>query len=369
MTKRLHIVSFDVPFPADYGGVIDVFYRLVALKECGYEITLHCYQYGREGQTELEKYCEEVIYYKRTRSVFSLLKKAPFIVATRNSNHLLENLLKDESPIVFEGLHTCSFLDNELLKDRIKIVRTHNIEHDYYNGLANSATGWRKLFFAQEAKKLKTFEGVLSKASAVLTIQGNDLKHFSKLNKKSSILSASIPSISSDYYAETKDYCLFHGNLSVLENEEAAIWVLNQITFPEASPLIIAGKNPSNKLISLCRMRKVELIVNPNEETMDKLIVEANIHIAYTEQSTGLKLKLIAALNSSGHVIVNPKMVEGTSLAEVCLVADSPKMFTELIEKNSKQPLSQNLFDKRVAILSMQFDNSQICTILGEIIK
>ena len=28
---HLHIVSFNVPWPADYGGVIDVYYRIKAV--------------------------------------------------------------------------------------------------------------------------------------------------------------------------------------------------------------------------------------------------------------------------------------------------------------------------------------------------
>ena len=36
--KKLHIVSFDVPFPPNYGGVIDVFYKLIELKKLGVEI-------------------------------------------------------------------------------------------------------------------------------------------------------------------------------------------------------------------------------------------------------------------------------------------------------------------------------------------
>ena len=31
--NHLHIISFDVPYPANYGGVIDVFYRVKALTE------------------------------------------------------------------------------------------------------------------------------------------------------------------------------------------------------------------------------------------------------------------------------------------------------------------------------------------------
>lgn len=32
---KLHVVSFQVPFPPDYGGLIDVYYKLKALKEAG----------------------------------------------------------------------------------------------------------------------------------------------------------------------------------------------------------------------------------------------------------------------------------------------------------------------------------------------
>ena len=54
---HLHIVTFNVPWPADYGGVIDVYYRIVALAKTGVKIHLHCYTYGREEAKELEQWC------------------------------------------------------------------------------------------------------------------------------------------------------------------------------------------------------------------------------------------------------------------------------------------------------------------------
>jgi hypothetical protein len=64
--KKLHIVCHDVPWPADYGGVVDLFYKLKALHAEGVKIILHCFLYGeRSRQDELNKYCEEVHYYKR----------------------------------------------------------------------------------------------------------------------------------------------------------------------------------------------------------------------------------------------------------------------------------------------------------------
>ena len=58
--KQLHIVSFDVPFPANYGGVIDVFYKIKSMHQERVGVILHCFQYGREKSEELESICEKV---------------------------------------------------------------------------------------------------------------------------------------------------------------------------------------------------------------------------------------------------------------------------------------------------------------------
>ena len=40
MDKYLNIVSFNIPYPANYGGVIDVYYKLEALHACGVKLIL-----------------------------------------------------------------------------------------------------------------------------------------------------------------------------------------------------------------------------------------------------------------------------------------------------------------------------------------
>ena len=127
--KKLHIVCLDVPFPADYGGAIDMFYRIRALHKLGFELVLHVFEYGRGKQKELEKY-GEVNYYPRSRSVLHLLSSRPFIVQSRKNNRLLQNLLKDDAPILFEGIHTTWCLEHEAIQRRITFVRMHNVEHE-----------------------------------------------------------------------------------------------------------------------------------------------------------------------------------------------------------------------------------------------
>ena len=63
MSERiLHIISLDVPFPVDYGGAIDIYYRVKALLELGVKVYLHCYEYGRGEAKELEEIAEKVFY-------------------------------------------------------------------------------------------------------------------------------------------------------------------------------------------------------------------------------------------------------------------------------------------------------------------
>ena len=68
MNLNLNIVSFDVPYTPNYGGAIDVYYKLKALNKLGVKIILHTYEYGRGEQKELEKYCANIFYYKRTKN-------------------------------------------------------------------------------------------------------------------------------------------------------------------------------------------------------------------------------------------------------------------------------------------------------------
>ena len=104
-----------MPYPADYGGVIDVYYRIKALYQLGFKITLHCFEYGRGKQTHLDEITEKTYYYKRQKSFLNGFNKRPFIVSSRRSKEILNRLLEDEYPILFEGLHTTWCLENKAI--------------------------------------------------------------------------------------------------------------------------------------------------------------------------------------------------------------------------------------------------------------
>ena len=166
--KHLHIVSFDIPYPANYGGVIDVFFRIKELHKRGVKIHLHCFEYGREHSEYLESFCYSVNYYKRETKITNLFNALPYIVCSRDCEQLRNNLRNDDYPILLEGLHCCGILTHEEFLNRNIIVRAHNVEHDYYEHLSKAEVdAKKKLYLKQEVAKLRDFETVLHKAKAI----------------------------------------------------------------------------------------------------------------------------------------------------------------------------------------------------------
>ncbi len=352
-SKTIHIVSLDVPFPPDYGGMIDVFYRIKALHSLGFSIILHCFTYGRGEPEELKAYCREVHYYNRRKRIIDFFSKRPFVVQTRISRALLNRLQEDDYPVFLEGLHCCWYLEQPGMQKRVTIVRTHNIEHDYYKGLMKNASGLKRLFFSSEAEKLKNYEPVLSKAGYVLSIKRSDKEYFEKWNRNTLLLPASVPELEGGNVSAVKDYCLFHGNLSVSENDLAATWLLENV-IPKLSgiPFVIAGKQPSGSLKKLAEKHQVKVVENPSDEEMSRLISEAKVHVLPSTQDTGLKLKLLAALQTAGTVIVNTNMVKGNDLEKYCIVAGSPEEFIVAVRQEFAKPVNlEERLDRRERFL------------------
>lgn len=368
--KAINIISFDVPYPANYGGIIDVFYKIVHFKEQGVKVHLHCFEYGKGKQKELEKYCETVNYYKRKTGTASFLSKLPYIVKSRTDKTLKENLSKNNYPILFEGLHTCFLLNDEALKNRFKIIRAHNVEHDYYKHLAKAEKNeLRKHYFKTEAKKLKLFETVIKHANLCITVTKTDTQHFkSKYPNLNTLL---IPSFHySNSVTSNSDlgkYILYHGNLSVTENINAAKFIIKKVVSDLKVPLIIAGLNPDKKLEQLINnYANCKLIANPTDDELKTLIADAQINLLYTEQATGLKLKLLNVLYNGKHCIANDKMLTGTGLEACCNIANNSKDIRNIVNELMNKPFTENDVNTRKKLLSENYSNTNNITQLIE---
>jgi len=369
--KHLHIISFNVPYPADYGGVIDVFYRLKALHAAGVKIHLHCFSYGRVVAPELNQYCEEVVYYQRSMSVIHQFSGLPFIVKSRSKSALLQNLVKNDFPILFEGLHSCYFLDHPKLKDRLKMVRCHNVEHDYYYALATKTpAGLLRYYFKLEASKLKRFEKVLLQANHIAAISQSDTEYFEKEYGKTFLMPPCHPNDEVKIEEGKGEFILYHGNLSVQENDEAARFIVEKITPFVKFPFVIAGKNPSKSLkerASSCP--NIQIISNPGEEQLSRLISDAHINLLPTFQATGFKLKLLNALFSGRFCIGTPQLTEGTGLDELCLTVENDRQMITEINQILGNEFSSEMVQFRKLKLNDNFSNQSAVSKLVALIE
>lgn len=359
MESAIQIVAFNIPYPPDYGGVIDVFYKIKALAECGIQVHLHCFEYGREHAKELEKFCVKVFYYPRSKGLLYQLSSKPYIVKTRNNSDLLRNLASNKYPILFEGLHTCSFLDHQALQKHLLLVRTHNIEHEYYRDLSVAESNWfKKLFFSVESVKLSRFESILKSASHLLCISPNDNLYFDRKYGTAHFIPAFHPFNEITSKPGKGKYILFHGNLSVAENVQAVKYLIKNVFNQISHPIIIAGKDPSEQLKPLITgLPHIQLVANPAPENMEHLIRESHICLLPTFQDTGLKLKLLASLFSGRFCIANTPMIHKTSLEHLCYLADTPDEMIQKCNELFELEFSEPEIEKRKLILEDTFSN------------
>lgn len=328
--KALHLVAHNVPWPADNGGLLDIYYKIKALVEVGVQVHVHAYVYDRPASEEIGRLCASVSWYRRSRNPLLLLKPEPYIVASRRHPALLKALCKKPLPVVFDTLHTTAFLGHAELQNHPRFVRTHNIEHLYYGGLAGATRHpVRQHYYRLEACKLRLYEKNLNKATGLLAISPADAVHFARYAPTETILpfhpyTFKLP-------ASTQPFALYHGNLIVEENQKAALWLVKKVWIrPEVKkiPLIIAGNGaPEILKRAIAGNPMVQLKENISHEDVLDLVKKARLHVLPTFQATGVKLKLIAALSMGFHILCNTLMVEGTGLEHCVPTADDPETF------------------------------------------
>lgn len=368
---QLHIVSFDIPYPPNYGGVIDIYFKIKALHKYHVEITLHCFEYNRQQVKELNKLCSKVYYYKRDTAKSQLFNRLPYIIISRSSPQLINNLLEDQSPILFEGLHSCYYLNDERLKNRLRIVRTHNVEHDYYQSLARVESDiFKRYYFYNESEKLKLFENVLEHANHIAAISQNDRAYFKRKFGTAFYLPAFHSGEKVVSQTGSGTYALYHGNLSIGENHQAALFLVQDVFNELEHPLVIAGNKPSKELReAVSKSHNIKLLADISTNEINQLIADAHINVLPTFQPTGIKLKLLTALFNGRHALVNTTMVENTGLEKLCHIADSRHEFRRKIKSLFKKDFAIHDMEKRKKILYAGFSNDTNAGLLIDILK
>jgi glycosyltransferase involved in cell wall biosynthesis len=249
------------------------------------------------------------------------------------------------------------------LKDRKVLVRLHNVEYSYYKNLHASETGiFRRLYYFMESILLKKYEKRLAQMSTFLTVSKTDESLYKTVFNAQHLhfLPVFIPWSQIKSKAGSGNFCLYHGNLSVNENEKAVLWLLEEIFSKVNIPFVVAGKNPSSTLKKAAHQQlNTCLVENPSEHELDDLIRKAQVNILPSYNSTGVKLKLINALFNGRHCLVNKAAAEGTAIEEACFFAEDANEFNKEVTRLFDTPFTEDDICKRKQILGELYDNNK----------
>jgi hypothetical protein len=362
MDLSLQIVCFNVPYPPNYGGAIDVYFKIKALSDLGVDIRLHCFTYDQyQPASELHRFCSSIHYYRRAGDIFQHMSAQPFIITSRKSRRLLKNISSDASPILFEGIHTTGFVDHDLLQNHKKMVRMHNVESAYYKKLSKWEKNVIKSTYLQlESTRLANYEERLYYSDATfLTISNFDQLYYSSQHRGNVCLIYPFhPFQKVESKTGSGKYVFLHADFSISDNKAWVEQLIEDIYQEIAFPIIIAGKNADQLNVQKNAVfANIQIESNVSQERMFQLIQNAHINIVQAFNSEGFKLKLLYSLFLGRHCIANNYILKGTELNDLCHQANSPSEVLNTINKLELQPFENKDIELREEKLMKRFSN------------
>jgi len=339
--KKILIVASDFPYPTNHGARMDIWGRILALKQLGFYIDLVA--------TVKEQPCDEdlaivgnivsgsVIICQRKIRLIDLLSMEPLQVKSRSMLKELPLQLYYDI-VLLESEYSLSILDNTSLRVGEIVLRVHNDEEKYLKELSNSASiGMRKLYYWLESLKCGKLKSlVTAKVNNVMLISLAEFDYFaSQFPDKNAIhLPPPLPQRMSRETSKVARKVLFIGSLFMVNNREAVDWYLKwvhpNLTDIHGYELIVAGNSrgeEGNWYERLAMIPGVTFCNSPAE--LGPLYEASSLFINPMLHGAGIKLKVVDAIINGLPVVSTTVGALGTGLhdRQHLLIADDPVIF------------------------------------------
>ena len=192
----------------------------------------------------------------------------------------------------------------------------HNYEKEYFS---DNNKGLYKILFLRHVVKWEKIAYRNSTLNLFLTMQ--DLKTFSKvygnnIGGKCAVIGAFEYGdyVEPRFYPRPNNQLTFAitGSLGNTQTTDAISYFFTELYLymPVGCKIIVAGRNPSDKVVELCgEYKNVELIPNPND--MNEIVSQADIYICATRIGGGLKLRVMDGLKNGLPVITHSCSARG----------------------------------------------------------
>ncbi|WP_313383952.1 hypothetical protein [Chishuiella sp.] len=337
--KSLHFVSMDVPYPPNYGGIIDVFYKLKAFSHFEIEIDLHLFGFKERNIDIFKKYAKNVYFYKINQKSYYLLQRYPLSVRSRDGKLFYERIKSLKAPIFFESLKTTFVLNKYNLDDYPKYLRLHNVEQNYFFGLARSEKNIiKKALYYIEAKKYIDYEKIIYQFDEVFTLSKFEQNYTQKKFNKGKFIPVFHGNKSFQLLSEKGKFALYHGDLRTSDNRKVVSFLID--VFKEIDyPFVIASSTREDWVKSkIQNFKHIKFIKLKDFDHLKDLFENAHINISWSFQESGTKLKIINALFNSRFSIINKNVIDDKLISNLCIKVSDKSELIKAINKFKNQP-------------------------------
>lgn len=279
------------------------------------------------------------------------------LLNTRKTNRKFKKLIrnlnsknnKENSLIYFFSIRSFpfwEFVDNFNIFYLVNLVDSVSLN---IKNKINNLSGLKRLFWQLEYLVIRNFEKNLpisEKLISYVCVSKFDLKHFEFSNLKYGYTKFILSSVGVDRVrineinnedSSIKKTLIFTGSLYYEPNVTAISWLIEEIMpiiweKDAEIKLIIAGSNPSKKVINLCQIdERIQLKSNPKD--MNEEIKNSAISLAPMISGSGQQFKIIEAMMLSKPVVSTSKAANPLGLEnnKNIIISDTANQFAESI--------------------------------------
>ncbi len=374
--SKILVVSQVLPYPLHDGGKVDIYYRLQALQQLGFEVDLVCFYNPAQPlqkMDELRELCSNLhlIPWLR-RKCSAVFQLRPYFIACRENHSAIDDVasqLRERKyvSVVAESHHVLTVAQR--LKRALHIpkllLRIHNDESKFMMTVSRTSPMFslsRPFFFA-ESLKYRAYERKLlleeARPDALMHISSYEqaayarkypeLEHF--------FLPAGLNIDTVKAYRPThSNRVLFVGGLSSPNNLQGVQWYLNKVhpLVVEAIPdyhIVVAGSTSGGDLGKLNRMIAMHSNIEFHDTPADltDLYANAALFVNPMQFGAGVKLKTVHAIAQGLPVVSTTIGNEGTGFrnSEHVEVVDTPIDFKQRVvsllkNETARRSLVQN---------------------------
>jgi glycosyltransferase involved in cell wall biosynthesis len=371
--KSILVVAMDFPYPPGHGSAVDMWTRMLVLKEMGYRVDLLATVKEMPNESLLRTVREHVgnlWIVLRRRTLGSALSSLPFQVRSRMG---LQNVRLEQQygAIVLESEYVAGFLKNPAARHAVVILRVHNEQVGYFRDLAQGAKSWlKKLYYYSESWKFRSFSPrVMRRCDLFWFISDSERQQHVRSTPRDKSKSYFVPTQVNPRtlqpFAAGGRKALFIGTLTVSHNADAIAWFVKKV-HPLLSELKgyafqVAGRTAGQPIAELKRLvqQHSNVFLEEDPVALDALYGNAGVFVNPVICGAGVKIKLIQALQAGMPVVSTSMGIEGTGFAHSIhlLVADTPQEFAACVRELIVDPtLAGSLVRNAQAFLREKYE-------------